>query len=165
MARRRPGNSPNHDGVRRYPAIVEKFTKEECREYVRAACPWVPDELFEKFWQESLEKKRKNMSEDGSQALARLTEQERRIVALLVQGYSNREIAAKLCIAEHVVKHDLCYVYDKLGVSTRLECAYRILQHPLDGSAAAMSEEDLKQPLLTEREKRIVALVQKKRQS
>ena len=47
--------------MKRYPAIVENFTKEECREYVRAACPWVPDDLFEEFWQELLEERQKKM--------------------------------------------------------------------------------------------------------
>jgi DNA-binding NarL/FixJ family response regulator len=62
-----------------------------------------------------------------------LTDQEKRIVALVVQGCTNREIAAKLGMAEDVIKHGLyCNICDKLGVSNRLELAQFILQHPLD---------------------------------
>jgi DNA-binding CsgD family transcriptional regulator len=48
-----------------------------------------------------------------------LTAQERRVVALLLQGLGNREIAAALFVSEHTVEWHLRHAYDKLGVRSR----------------------------------------------
>jgi two-component system, NarL family, nitrate/nitrite response regulator NarL len=40
-----------------------------------------------------------------------------------VAGYSNKEIAGYFKIAEDTVKHHLSHIFDKIGVSTRLELA------------------------------------------
>jgi DNA-binding NarL/FixJ family response regulator len=71
------------------------------------------------------------MTEDAGDPdrFADLTAQEKRVAALVAQGYTNREVAAKLGMAEDAVQHDLCNVYDKVGVSTRLELAYLVLRH------------------------------------
>jgi len=45
------------------------------------------------------------------------------IVANVVAGLSNKEMALKLAISEETVKHHLTHIYDKLGVSSRLELA------------------------------------------
>jgi len=52
-----------------------------------------------------------------------LTPRELEIVSAVVAGYSNKEIAAYFKISEDTVKHHLSNVFDKLGVSTRLELA------------------------------------------
>jgi two-component system nitrate/nitrite response regulator NarL len=52
-----------------------------------------------------------------------LTPRELEIVATVVAGYSNKEIAECLKISEDTVKHHMSNVFDKLGVSTRLELA------------------------------------------
>ena len=52
-----------------------------------------------------------------------LSNREREIVALVAQGYRNREMAEKLFISEQTVKNHLHNVFDKLGVSDRLELA------------------------------------------
>ena len=59
-----------------------------------------------------------------------LTERERQIVRLVVSGLSNREMTEKFKIGEHVVKHSLCGIYDKLGVSNRAELALLAINHP-----------------------------------
>jgi DNA-binding NarL/FixJ family response regulator len=41
----------------------------------------------------------------------------------VVAGYSNKEIAEYFKISEDTVKHHLSNIFDKLGVSTRLELA------------------------------------------
>jgi DNA-binding CsgD family transcriptional regulator len=51
--------------------------------------------------------------------LDRLTAKELRIVALVVQGYKNKEIAAELGTTEQVIKNYLRNLYDKIGVSPR----------------------------------------------
>ncbi len=50
-----------------------------------------------------------------------LTRQEKAIISYLVQGCRNREIARHLSITEQTVKNHLRTVYDKVGVSDRLE--------------------------------------------
>lgn len=52
-----------------------------------------------------------------------LSNREREIVALVAQGYRNREMAEKLFISEQTVKNHLHNIFDKLGVSDRLELA------------------------------------------
>jgi len=52
-----------------------------------------------------------------------LSQREREIVSLVSQGYRNREIAVKAFISEQTVKNHLRNIFDKLGVSDRLELA------------------------------------------
>jgi DNA-binding NarL/FixJ family response regulator len=52
-----------------------------------------------------------------------LTPREMEIVSEVVAGYSNKDMAKHFHIAEDTVKHHLSNVFDKLGVSTRLELA------------------------------------------
>jgi DNA-binding NarL/FixJ family response regulator len=51
----------------------------------------------------------------------RLTPRELEIVRFIVEGSTNRDIAARLAISEDTVKHHLRSIFDKLGVSNRLE--------------------------------------------
>jgi DNA-binding NarL/FixJ family response regulator len=55
----------------------------------------------------------------------------------VVAGYSNREIAEHYKISEDTVKHHLSNIFDKLGVSTRLELALFAVNQslPLGGIA------------------------------
>ncbi len=52
-----------------------------------------------------------------------LTPRELEIVSAVVAGYANKEIAGYFKISEDTVKHHLSNIFDKLGVSTRLELA------------------------------------------
>jgi DNA-binding NarL/FixJ family response regulator len=52
-----------------------------------------------------------------------LTPRELEIISAVVAGYANREIAEHFKISEDTVKHHLSNIFDKLGVSTRLELA------------------------------------------
>ena len=52
-----------------------------------------------------------------------LTPRELDIVSAVVAGYANKEIAEHFKISEDTVKHHLSNIFDKLGVSTRLELA------------------------------------------
>ena len=62
---------------------------------------------------------------DGGQrdALASLAPQERRVLALLAEGLTNKEIGAKLVLSEKTVKNYLSTVFEKLHVSRRAEAA------------------------------------------
>ena len=52
-----------------------------------------------------------------------LSAREREVVALVCQGFRNKEIAEKMFISEQTVKNHLHNIFDKLGVSDRLELA------------------------------------------
>ncbi len=73
----------------------------------------------------------------GARVRDRLTPKELRIVALIVQGYKNKEIATQLGTTEQVIKNYLRNVYDKIGVSDRLELALFTIHHRILAEAAA----------------------------
>jgi DNA-binding NarL/FixJ family response regulator len=50
-----------------------------------------------------------------------LTSREEDVVRLVAEGLKNREIAKKLGVAEHTIRNYLCRIFEKLGVSTRVE--------------------------------------------
>ena len=60
-----------------------------------------------------------------------LTAREREIVSAVVAGYSNKEIAQKFSVTEDTVKHHLTNIFNKLGVSNRLELAVAAIHHGL----------------------------------
>ena len=64
-----------------------------------------------------------------------LTPREREVTALIVKGLSNREIARRLDVSEETAKRHLSNVFEKVGVSTRLELAITALAKNLAGSS------------------------------
>ncbi len=60
-----------------------------------------------------------------------LTPRELEITTLVVAGYSNPDIAQRCSISEQTVKHHISNVFDKLGVSNRLELALFAVNHRL----------------------------------
>jgi DNA-binding NarL/FixJ family response regulator len=50
-----------------------------------------------------------------------LTKREEDVVRLLAEGMQNREIARELNLSEHTIKNYLFHIFDKLGVSSRVE--------------------------------------------
>jgi DNA-binding NarL/FixJ family response regulator len=67
----------------------------------------------------------------------RLTPKEIQIVALIAQGCKNRQIAEQLHTKEQVIKNYLRSIYDKTGVSDRLELALFTIHHRVLAEAAA----------------------------
>lgn len=61
---------------------------------------------------------RKHFSQDELQILSK---REHEVVAALVEGLSNREIAERLNLSRHTVKNHIFRVFEKLGVSSRFE--------------------------------------------
>ena len=61
-----------------------------------------------------------------------LTLREKHVIACLMQGFPNREISRRLAIAEQTVKNHLRSIFDKVGVSDRLELVLYALHHKLD---------------------------------
>ena len=101
----------------------------ECVRRVAAGDVWLPPQLMQA-----------DSPEDdlvGTRVRDRLTPKEMRIVALIVQGCKNREIAMRLKTTEQVIKNYLRSIYDKTGVSDRLELALFTIHHRVLAEAAA----------------------------
>ena len=74
-------------------------------------------------------------AEPGSQCLRpvdTLTPREKTIISCLTQGWHNREIAEHLRITEQTVKNHLRSIYDKVGVSDRLELVLYAIHQRLE---------------------------------
>jgi two-component system nitrate/nitrite response regulator NarL len=56
-------------------------------------------------------------------SLATLTQRERQIVAAVVGGASNRDVAQALAVSEQTIKNHLSRIFEKCGVSNRTELA------------------------------------------
>ena len=72
----------------------------------------------------------------GARVRDRLTPKEMKIVALIIQGCKNKEIAIRLGTTEQVIKNYLRSIYDKTGVSDRLELALFTIHHRILAEAA-----------------------------
>lgn len=83
----------------------------------------------------------------GSRVRDRLTPKELKIVALLVQGCKNKEIAVRLTTSEQVIKNYLRSIYDKTGVSDRLELALFTMHHRVLAQAAQTAGEEIPQSI------------------
>jgi DNA-binding NarL/FixJ family response regulator len=101
----------------------------ECVRRVSAGETWLPPQLMQA----------PSADDDmvGRRVRERLTPKEMRIVALIVQGCKNREIAQRLKTTEQVIKNYLRSIYDKTGVSDRLELALFTIHHRVLAQAAA----------------------------
>lgn len=62
---------------------------------------------------------------DGS---APLTHREAQVAHLVAEGLSNREVSNKLGLSEHTIKNYLFRIFDKLGLSNRVELIRYVLQ-------------------------------------
>jgi two-component system nitrate/nitrite response regulator NarL len=66
-----------------------------------------------------------------------LTRRELEIIGVILGGYSNADIARQFAISEKTVKHHLTNIFDKIGVSNRLELALFALHHGLEAPLPA----------------------------
>lgn len=67
----------------------------------------------------------------GVRESSALSQREREIVGLVAQGFKNKEMAERMFISEQTVKNHLHNIFDKLGVSDRLELALYAIHHNL----------------------------------
>ena len=63
--------------------------------------------------------------------LSSLTPREFEILRLVVAGYTNKAIAAEICISEKTVEFHLDNIYKKIGVRTRLMAGVWAIQQGL----------------------------------
>ena len=62
---------------------------------------------------------------------SRLTQRELQVISAIIDGATNRDIGKSLGLSEQTVKNHLSNIYDKLGVSSRLELALYAVHHRL----------------------------------
>ena len=67
-----------------------------------------------------------------------LTRREEDVVRLVAEGMKNREIAESLQVTKHAIRNYLYHIFDKLGISTRVELVLYNTTHP--GSPKPASE-------------------------
>lgn len=65
----------------------------------------------------------------NAHGLKLLTPREEQVVALVADGLSNREVADELKLSEHTVKKYLYRIFDKLGISSRVELVLYAVSH------------------------------------
>jgi two-component system nitrate/nitrite response regulator NarL len=58
-----------------------------------------------------------------------LTPREEQVVALVADGLTNREVARELGLSEHTIKKYMLRIFDKLGISTRVELVLYVVGH------------------------------------
>ena len=67
-----------------------------------------------------------------------LSQREEKVVRLVAEGLTNKQISAELELSEHTVRNYLFKIFDKLGVSTRVELVlYCLQERPLPGRLAS----------------------------
>ena len=92
----------------------------------------------------------RNQAEHGAtpKHQLRLSEKEMMIIGGVTQGLKNKDIAMEVGTTEQVVKNYLRKIYDKLGVSDRLELAlYSMHRRLLDGYIPPSALEPLAHPV------------------
>jgi DNA-binding NarL/FixJ family response regulator len=73
-----------------------------------------------------------------------LTRREEEVMRLVAEGLGNREIADLLGLSEHTVKNYLFHIFDKLGISNRVELVLYAVSNPKkDGPASSQLEKPL----------------------
>ncbi len=127
-------SAPSEQDVLRFvqsgaAGVISKSVEPElfvrCARKVMAGEVWMPKGHVAKMAQ-LLEAK----SERPLRPAETLTHREKTVISYLLQGWRNREIARHLSITEQTVKNHLRTIYDKVGVSDRLELVlYAIHQH------------------------------------
>lgn len=78
-----------------------------------------------------LERVREAARKDEAAAFAELTEQELRVLSLIAEGKTNREIARALYLGEGTVRNYVSSILSKLGVTNRAEAAAFAVRHNL----------------------------------
>ena len=76
----------------------------------------------------------------NSEGLRLLAKREEDVVRLVAEGMTNREIAGELGLSEHTVKNYLFRIFDKLGISSRVELVLYVVSSTKQADVAAASK-------------------------
>lgn len=81
-----------------------------------------------------LERVRRVAAGEGRDELADLTQQERKILMLVADGKTNREIAAEVFLSDKTVKNYVSSILSKLNLQRRAQAAAFVARHRLGGN-------------------------------
>ena len=70
-----------------------------------------------------------------------LTKREEEVVRLVAEGLQNREIAKELKLSEHTIKNYLFHIFEKLGVSSRVELVLYAVSSAKSAQTAAVQDD------------------------
>jgi DNA-binding NarL/FixJ family response regulator len=90
---------------------------------------WIDHERVQDIVQHMHESER--AADQSSAPAGRLTRRELQIVTTIVEGASNKDISQRFGLSEQTVKNHVSHIFDKVGVSNRLELALYALHHKL----------------------------------
>ena len=79
----------------------------------------------------ALQRMKPSGHESGALRNFGLSAREMEVIALIVAGYTNKDLARELGISENTAKHHLTNIFNKLGVSNRLELVLYAVDHGL----------------------------------
>jgi LuxR family maltose regulon positive regulatory protein len=65
-------------------------------------------------------------SSDSQELMKLLTPMEKKVLHLIINAYSNKEIAEELCITPRTASAHTVNIYKKLGVKSRTQCIKRV---------------------------------------
>ncbi len=80
-------------------------------------------------------------------AASALSQREEEIARLVAAGLSNRDVSAKLSLSQHTVKNYLSRIFEKLGISTRIELVLYILSQATPTETNRRIRSDLTYPI------------------
>jgi len=80
----------------------------------------------------------------STQGIGQLSNRERDVVRCLVEGMSNREIAQKLSISPYTVKNYVFKIFERLGVSSRVELLFYVMSQSANPNPCAWMDGGLK---------------------
>ena len=83
-----------------------------------------------------LERMRRIANSDQPDELSALTQQERKILALVAEGKTNKEIAAEVFLSDKTVKNYVSSILSKLNLERRAQAAAFVAKHRLDRGGA-----------------------------
>ena len=84
-----------------------------------------------------LERMRRIATSDQPDELAALTQQERKILALVADGMTNKEIAGEIFLSDKTVKNYVSSILSKLNLERRAQAAAFVAKHRLDGGRSS----------------------------
>jgi DNA-binding NarL/FixJ family response regulator len=119
-------------GVLRKDASAEQVLRAIERVHRGELC--VDGETMGRVFTEFMESKKTQKIDPEAERQATLTCKERKIIHTVVEGNgaSNKVLAERLFVTEHTLRNHLSSIYQKLGVSNRLELYVYAVKHQLD---------------------------------
>jgi DNA-binding NarL/FixJ family response regulator len=99
----------------------------KCARRVNEGETWIPKRHVS-----TMAKLLESHSDNQPRPVDTLTRREKMVISYLMQGWRNREISNHLTISEQTVKNHLRTIYDKVGVSDRLELVLYAIHHRLE---------------------------------